>query len=311
LYLQAADLSKGPPSKDAFERAFQLLDSAISIDLKYADAYALKSVFTTSFGNNYANGSEALAQNRAESLRLAQTALNLAPNLALAHRALFSFYSSNLQIAAADSEIKQSLQLASGDANILAIYANFAGTTLGDVDRGLRLSDQAIAMDPLNPRPYDLRLELLFTARRYRDAVDYGKKIGAKFPPQFGRALTIGDALLMLGQFQQAQNYYAQAPGDYWRRLFGETVLLIRSGNLADVAAKRQKFEAVAGDAGSYQYGVIDAQLGDKDRAFSSLDHAFAIKDGGMLSIRTDPWLDPIRSDPRFAALLQKMNFPA
>lgn len=60
-----------------------------------------------------------------------------------------------------------------------------------------------------------------------------------------------------------------------------------------------------------YQLAQIHAQLGDKDSAMADLDRAWTVKDPGLLWLRTDPWVDPLRSDPRFAALLRKMNFPS
>ena len=61
----------------------------------------------------------------------------------------------------------------------------------------------------------------------------------------------------------------------------------------------------------SYQYGQIYAQLGEADRAFAEFDNAIVAKDAGLVYLRGDPFLDPIRSDPRFAALLRKLNFPS
>ena len=65
-----------------------------------------------------------------------------------------------------------------------------------------------------------------------------------------------------------------------------------------------------AGAGASYQYGEIYAQLGDKDRAFAEFDNAIAAKDAGLTYLKIDPFLDPIRNDPRYAALLRRLNFP-
>lgn len=48
--------------------------------------------------------------------------------------------------------------------------------------------------------------------------------------------------------------------------------------------------------------------LGDKDEVFAWLDKAFEARDPKMVSLRVDPTFDPIRSDPRFAALLERMH---
>ena len=51
------------------------------------------------------------------------------------------------------------------------------------------------------------------------------------------------------------------------------------------------------------------AALGDKDRALEWPEKGIERRDF-MVFIKVDPKLDPLRSDPRFAALLRRMNFP-
>ena len=57
---------------------------------------------------------------------------------------------------------------------------------------------------------------------------------------------------------------------------------------------------------------VIYAALGEKDQAFDWLQKAYedhSITAGGPFSmIKVQPAYDPLRSDPRWAALLRRMN---
>ena len=64
------------------------------------------------------------------------------------------------------------------------------------------------------------------------------------------------------------------------------------------------------GSAVSFQYAAIQAQLGQIDQAFAELDNAVVAKDSGLIYLRSDPFFDPIRGDPRYAALLRKLQFP-
>jgi serine/threonine protein kinase len=52
----------------------------------------------------------------------------------------------------------------------------------------------------------------------------------------------------------------------------------------------------------------IFASLGDKDKAFEYLDKAYEDRDTGLTAIKVDPLAEPLRDDPRFDALLDKMN---
>jgi hypothetical protein len=51
--------------------------------------------------------------------------------------------------------------------------------------------------------------------------------------------------------------------------------------------------------------------LNNKEEALRAIDRAFAARDGSSLTwIKVDPLLDPLRGDPRFEALVQKVVAP-
>jgi hypothetical protein len=52
------------------------------------------------------------------------------------------------------------------------------------------------------------------------------------------------------------------------------------------------------------------AELGDMDRALKLLEAAFEEHDAELIYLKVDEEFDSVRSDPRFQALLHRMNFP-
>jgi serine/threonine-protein kinase len=56
---------------------------------------------------------------------------------------------------------------------------------------------------------------------------------------------------------------------------------------------------------------VGHAWRGERDEAFEWLERAFEQRAGGISEIGADLRMRNLRGDPRFAALLQKMNLPA
>jgi len=70
------------------------------------------------------------------------------------------------------------------------------------------------------------------------------------------------------------------------------------------------KIRTASGDSSSYQYAQINAQLGNIDGAFAALNKAVEALDPGLIYLKRDPFLDPIRKDPRYLALLTRLDFP-
>ena len=60
----------------------------------------------------------------------------------------------------------------------------------------------------------------------------------------------------------------------------------------------------------AYQIAGVHAQRGEKDQAIAELDTALQSQSPNLEQLPTDPFLDPLRSDPRFEALSNKLNFP-
>jgi hypothetical protein len=59
-----------------------------------------------------------------------------------------------------------------------------------------------------------------------------------------------------------------------------------------------------------YFLALVLCNLGDTERAFDELERALTIGDARLVWAGVDPQLDPLRSDPRFAAILRRINHP-
>ncbi len=53
---------------------------------------------------------------------------------------------------------------------------------------------------------------------------------------------------------------------------------------------------------------TLQVALGDKEQAFTWLTEAYAVHDLYLAWIKVDPAVDPLRTDPRFQALLRQMH---
>jgi serine/threonine-protein kinase len=84
-----------------------------------------------------------------------------------------------------------------------------------------------------------------------------------------------------------------------------------RTGNTSAVEGIVSQIQRGSGDSAMFQYAQVYAQARQFDRAFEALERGLLVKDPGVTGVRTDPFLDPIRRDPRYSVLVKKINFPA
>ena len=55
---------------------------------------------------------------------------------------------------------------------------------------------------------------------------------------------------------------------------------------------------------------LIYANLGEIDRALDWLERSYDARGFWLVALRTDPAFDPMRSNPRFDELLDRLDFP-
>jgi serine/threonine-protein kinase len=60
----------------------------------------------------------------------------------------------------------------------------------------------------------------------------------------------------------------------------------------------------------SYDFAVLYVGLGDKDKAIIELEKSFNERGYYVPLLSVDPLMDPLRDDPRFAALIKRVGLP-
>ena len=155
--------------------------------------------------------------------------------------------------------------------------------------------------------------EAYYEAKQFRDSI--GPNLTAlSIDPNYGvAAINIGRAYERLAMYPQALHTYqsilAFAPHD--------PALLALLGHLYAVSgqpAAARKILSQLQQMSKDQYvpslyiAMVHTGLGDKNEAFAWLDKAYAERCEYLVYLPTDPMADPLRSDPRFPALLQRLG---
>jgi serine/threonine-protein kinase len=310
LFLKARAQMHADDSENSLRTGIGLLDSAIDLDPKFANAYATKAHYLADLNGYYMATGSRFEPGYVQAASVADQAISIAPQLAAGHMALAYVRLAQLDMAAAATEYNRGHALASGSVDDLLDYAGFLWT-IGKLNEALSLARQAQSLDPLNPAAFAMEATCQRSMGRYDlSEAAYRKALALKPKALLDRAffaITLGED----GKVDEAMAQFRQLPPDYIFRLVGESILFARQGNRAASDAALQRLQQLNGDAANYQYADIHAQRGEKDEAFASLDRAWSFRDPGLAYLKSDPWLAPIRSDPRFTAFLRKMNFPS
>jgi serine/threonine protein kinase len=288
-------------------------NQAIAKDPNYALAYAaLADAYSTrpTYGGS---PSEDLPKADAA----ARKALEMDPTLARPHTVLGADETEHdWDFAGGEAEYKKAFELDPSDSLVHMWYAEDIGW-LGKFDEAIAEADRAHQLDPLSPiAADDVGLIRIYT-HKYDDGIAACQKY-AKENPSFAPV----HRCLVLGYW--AKGMYAQMLDEY--KIFGELsgdkneaavaaamAEGYRSGSWKAALEKALQVRLEQRKSGYTQAGdiaVLYAGLGDKDNAFQWLNVAYRDREVIMIRLKTDPWLEPLRSDPRFAELIKKVGLP-
>lgn len=293
---------------EATERAaLAQFDAAIAADSNYGAAHAARARSLTIIANQYGKV-EQLAGLYDAAIESAQRAISIAPDLADAHSTLgFTLFQGRLDARAARAPFERSRELGAGEATVMARYAQYSART-GRRHDAAEAMQRALLLDPLNPLIHRAAGSIEYAARNYKASIPPIRK-GLQLNPRMSRAnAAIGDALLMLGRLKEARTAYESEPAEDVR-LTGLAIVEHRLGNQEAARAAMTKLVAKLGDTVLYQQAQILAQWGDRNASIARLQRALEVGDSGLIYARNDPFLDPLRKDPRFAELLNSLGF--
>jgi TolB-like protein/Flp pilus assembly protein TadD len=208
---------------------------------------------------------------------------------------------------AADAEIGQALAQNPRDPVTLN-YAARVAHAQGRGDEALRRIGASLALDPLNPYAQQTLGEMLYTTGDLGGAELAFRKSIAISPTGDGSHYALGRILLARGDLQGAL-----------KEMQAEVAAGSTESGLALVyhaLGRKKESDAVLArvrrpEAGEWPYGVaaILAYRGELDQAFEWLEKDYEQRDPDLpMFVQGDPELVQLRRDPRYMALLRRLN---
>lgn len=310
LFLQAVQTLRSDNSNRGFQQAITLANAAIAADPGFAKAYALKAVCIGRSANTYGTNSADVQRGNEEALAAAKRAIELAPNQAYGYGALGTVQWGYIDLQGAVKNLARAQQLQGVDPSLRLAYAQLLGR-LGRFADAWMIAQRAAAADPLNPEATEAQAEILYYARRYPEAVEYARRTLAAAPRRVWSQKILADTLLMMGQLNEAEQEYARLGIDDLHSVVGRSVISFRRGDRRQSDALLNELQSRYGDAANYQYGEIHAQRGEIDAAVAALRRGAQMKDSGTAVVKVDPYLDPLRSNPKFTSFVASLHLPS
>jgi TolB-like protein/Flp pilus assembly protein TadD len=243
----------------------------------------------------------------------ARKALELDEGLAEAHVSLaYSALVYDWNYVEAEREFKRAIELRPGYATAHEYYAYYL-TAMGDLSQAIAERKLAVSIEPRSPLLNSALGEAYYQARQFSDSIGSNQK-ALSFDPNYAVAvINLGRANEQQGMYPQAQQAFqsvlAFAPHD--------PALLALLGHLYAVSGQQAAARNIISQlqqmsksryVPSLYIAMVYTGLGDKDEAFAWLDKAYAERCEYLVYLPTEPMADPLRSDPRFPALLQRLG---
>jgi TolB-like protein/tetratricopeptide (TPR) repeat protein len=308
-YLRGLKLARIAQSTTPMEcsEPIKAFSEAIGLDPNFALAFANRALITW---DCVTNSPEWLQQPNEPRVRAdAERAIALAPGLAEGYVALGWLEVGLLNPGAAEQACARALALAPG--NDLALYhCSLLAAYLGHADTAISGARHGVALDPLNPLSHRALGDALRYARRYGEAIAAYSASIAVDPEHSAETYALrGLSYYLVGNLSLAQSSCEARP-DYFRSQLCQAVVYDKLGRRADAAASVAKMKQTGGDAAAYQFTEVHAQWGERDAALDWLEKAMRLRDPGLIYLKTDPLLDPLRKEPRFQAIERELQFP-
>ena len=309
LYLKGRSLWSKRGGEN-LRQAIGFYEQAIARDPKYAlaysglaEAYAILPAYTTTAPQ------DAYPTAKAAALK----ALQLDEKLAEAHTALgLLLCIGDLDMAGSISEFQRAIALNPNYANAHHWYGNGPLLALGRFEEAIAEGKRAIELDPLSPIINADLGQNLYAARRYDEAIAQLRKTLEIDPTFYYAHYNLGMALQRKGDVPAAIAEYTKAQ-QLSDDLFVQVLLAAAKAQSGDKDAAIQLLAELE-ELSQHRYvpeyprTLLYLSLGNRDEAIRRLEQAIADHESLTITmIKADPKLDPLRGDPRFEALVQKV----
>jgi len=291
--------------KETVYRAVDAFQLATELDPGYARAYAyLAFSWNDLVWNGYTSQEKGLARMNDAATR----AIELKPDLAVGHLALgLSLQCDFVDRRNVEKAINAALELNAGNVNVQIEYARL-NCNNGQGETSVAAARKALELDPVSVYANHFLGHVLYFSRQYEEAIPAFRQ-ALELDPHYPKPhYFIAMSHYWLGDDEAALAEILIEPLD-WMRWTASTVILHRLGRFEEAQTSSDLLNEIGDEENNFmQQAAIQAQLGQTEQAINSLNVAYGYRDPGLTQLLIDPFCDPLRDDPRFIELLERVG---
>jgi tetratricopeptide (TPR) repeat protein len=295
---------------DSLNKSIDFFQQAIQKDPAYALAY---SGLADSYSGLIANGVVPPKDAYPKAKQAALRALEIDETIPEAHVSLGQVNEQDWDWLDAEREFQRAIALNPADANAHFSYGVVL-RRMGWLEESISEHKRALELDPLSIPNNGWLGVTFYQARRYDEATEQLRKTLEMEPNYVQGHYYLGMTLLQQSMFKEAIAEFEKARAIAPMFVYPISALgyayaiagrRIEARQMLDELTHLSKQEYVL----PASKAIVYAGLGEKDNAFEWLEKGYEERSlGGGETIKVDPVWDSLRSDPRFADLLRRMN---
>jgi len=297
-------------TEDPIRKGIEYFEQAIAKDASYAPAYAGEAFAYASLASIFAPPKDVMPKAKAA----AEKALQLDDTLSEAHTALaFVKMMFDWDWAGTEKELKRAIELNPNSAEAHDLYGNYF-TALEQYPEAITESRRAHELDPLSLRIYGDLLSNLIAARQYDETIAECRK-ALETDSSFSTAYAVmGLAYAQKKQFPEAiaalKKANALDPNPTMQLFLAH--VQAAAGNRAEAVQLLAKMEELSKHryVCAYEIAQVHVSLGDNNKAMQWLEKGRREQCDCLVWLTSEPWMDPLRVDPRYLGLVKQVGFP-
>ncbi|MGA2587596.1 MAG: protein kinase [Candidatus Aminicenantales bacterium] len=294
---------------EGLAKSKEYYEQAIALDPNYALAWHGLAGFYNILGMSGLMPPKAV---NAQADQATRKALQLDDQLAEPHAMMGVLRASEFDWKAAEREFSRALELDPKSEDVLIWYDHYYLGPMKRLDEAVAAYLRALEMDPLSPS-LQVKLGYNYCLKREWNRAIKQCRNALELDPQCWAYILLGSCYFQIGKHDdaiRAIETLAQVTGRSSFALGNLGWAYARTGRTGEALKLLEELQERAQKqyVPSWSFAAIYVGLGEMDKAFDWFEKAVDEHEPLMLHIHVHPNYDPLRTHPRYKALLRKMN---